>query len=123
MVFSPLCFQSLISFLKSRLPATVDTQSSPPSGQTLIRRSKMARSLTSTMLFHGLFDDSFVFVIDRYTKDEQLLKQAKSWVQQGFPKSTAFNPNSILICTWKNVHAFYDQGDKVSTSFDDRSFL
>ena len=121
--FCPLCFQSLISFLKSRWPATVDTQSSLPSGPTLIRHSKMAPSPTSTMPLHGHFDVSFVVVIHRYTKEEQLLKQGKDWVQQGFPQSTAFKPNSILICTWKDVHAFYDQGDKVRMGFDGRSIV
>ena len=50
----------------------------------------------------------------RYTKDENLLKQGKEWVQQGFTRATNFEPTSILICTWKDVHSFHDKDDKVS---------
>lgn len=51
----------------------------------------------------------------KYTKDEQLLKKAKELVQEGFPRATNFQPNSILICTWKDVHSYLDKDNKKNT--------
>ena len=47
-----------------------------------------------------------MYLVHRYTKEESLLKKAKQLIQEGFLHSTNFQPNSILICTWKNVHAY-----------------
>ncbi|UJR28460.1 hypothetical protein I4U23_009700 [Adineta vaga] len=51
----------------------------------------------------------------KYTKEEHLLEKAKKLVQEGFPRSTNFQPNSILICTWKDVHSYSNKDDKKNT--------
>jgi hypothetical protein len=53
------------------------------------------------------------FFLFRYTKEEHLLKKAKELIQEGFPRSNNFQPNSILICTWKDVHSYLDKDNKV----------
>jgi hypothetical protein len=52
-------------------------------------------------------------ILSRYTKEEHLLKKAKEFIQEGFPRSTNFQPNSILISTWKDVHSYLDKENKV----------
>jgi hypothetical protein len=54
-----------------------------------------------------------LFFLSRYTKEEYLLKKAKNLIQEGFPRSTDFQPNSILISTWKDVHSYLDKDNKV----------
>lgn len=49
----------------------------------------------------------------RYTKEEHLLKKAKDLIQEGFSNSKDFQPNSILISTWKDVHSYLDKDNKV----------
>ncbi|CAF3615117.1 unnamed protein product [Adineta steineri] len=51
----------------------------------------------------------------KYTKEEHLLKKAKELIQEGFPRSTSFEPTSILICTWTDVHSFLNKDDKKNT--------
>ncbi|CAF1364989.1 unnamed protein product, partial [Adineta ricciae] len=51
----------------------------------------------------------------KYTKEEHLLEKAKKLVQEGFPRATHFQPNSILICTWKDVHSHLNKDDKKNT--------
>ena len=52
-------------------------------------------------------------MFDRYSKEEHLLKQAKELIVEGFPRSTNFEPNSILISTWKDVHSVLNVDNKV----------
>ena len=86
------------------------------SGQTSIRPLEMVLSLTSTYLLFKTHKYKVAMALySRYTKDELLLKQAKDWVQQAFPRSTSFQPNSILICTWRDVRSFLNTDDQVCT--------
>jgi len=52
-------------------------------------------------------------LVYRYTKEEHLLKKAKDLIQEGFKSSKDFQPNSILISTWKDVHSYLDKNNKV----------
>jgi hypothetical protein len=72
----------------------------------------MVRLLISKLI--NPFVDHLFIPLCRYTKEEHLLKQAKDLIQEGFFHSTTFQPNSMLICTWKDVHAFFDKDDKVN---------
>ena len=49
----------------------------------------------------------------RYTKEENLLRKAKDLIQQGFSHTTNFEPKSILICTWKDVHSHLNENHMV----------
>jgi hypothetical protein len=78
-----------------------------------MHRLKMVLLLISkNILINGLF--CYFWVLFRYTKEEHLLKKAKEFVQEGFPRATNFQPNSILIATWKDVHSYSDKENKVS---------
>ena len=109
--FCPSCCPSHISFLKLLSRATADMQLSRPSGPIWIRRFTTVLSLTSNLVQLTCVD--LLASLRRYTKDEHLLKQAKDLIEEGFPQSTNFQPNSMLICTWKDVHSYLDRDNKV----------
>jgi hypothetical protein len=86
-------------------------QLSRPSGPIWIRRFTTVLLLTSNLVRLTCVDP--LAPLRRYTKEEHLLKQAKDLIEEGFPQATNFQPNSMLICTWKDVHSYLDRDSQV----------